>query len=386
MPTNCRRGGDYGFPFTPHGTYARDLEVFVKILDFTPMEAILSATAGIAKLFMREEELGKIQPGYFADCILVDGNPLEDITVLQNHDKLNVIMINGRIHKAASEEFGKSASSELIPSSINTSSRTMLTRIGDNLLHVQKLGVGSEHMIFVHGLGSNAEFFQPLIASLGLAKSHKLYLFDLRGHGQSPARASSHPTIDSYAADLAGVFQKFHVTSGILVAHSMGCLVAIAFALKNPSLVKKLVLIGPLPTALPAPTVNNVLERARVVRASGMRAIAETVVVAGTSAKTKTERPVALSAIRASLMSATPEGYAQACTALAACVGGMDITQLGMLTLIISGNEDLVSPPSLAQSMKSSIKGATVEVLKDCGHWHTYEDPYGVAMALKTIL
>lgn len=54
---------------------------------------------------MREHELGKIQAGYFADCILVDGNPLEDITVLQDHDKLNVIVINGRIHKAGGKEY-----------------------------------------------------------------------------------------------------------------------------------------------------------------------------------------------------------------------------------------------------------------------------------------
>lgn len=98
-------GGDYGFAWTPHGTYARDLEHFVKLLEFTPMEAIISATAGVAALFMQENELGKIKAGYYADCILVDGDPLQDITVLQDHDKLNVIMINGRIHKSSFKEF-----------------------------------------------------------------------------------------------------------------------------------------------------------------------------------------------------------------------------------------------------------------------------------------
>ncbi|KAG0638209.1 hypothetical protein HOY80DRAFT_923177 [Tuber brumale] len=94
-------GGDYGFAWTPHGTYARDLEHFVKLLGFTPMEAILAATAEGGKLFMREHELGKIQPGYYADCILVDGNPLEDIAILQDHSKLDVIVINGRVHKSS---------------------------------------------------------------------------------------------------------------------------------------------------------------------------------------------------------------------------------------------------------------------------------------------
>ncbi|KAF7869634.1 hypothetical protein EAF04_004418 [Stromatinia cepivora] len=97
-------GGDYGFAWTPHGTHARDLAHFVNLLGFTPMEAILAATAGVAKLFMREDELGKIQEGFYADCILVDGNPLEDISILQDHERLNVIVINGRVHKAEENE------------------------------------------------------------------------------------------------------------------------------------------------------------------------------------------------------------------------------------------------------------------------------------------
>lgn len=98
-------GGDYGFAWTPHGTYARDLEHFVKLLDFTPHETLIAATAGVAKLMMRSDTLGKIQPGYFGDCILIDGNPLDDITILQDHSKLNVICINGRVHKAGRKEY-----------------------------------------------------------------------------------------------------------------------------------------------------------------------------------------------------------------------------------------------------------------------------------------
>lgn len=54
---------------------------------------------------MREHELGKIQPGYYADCILVNGDPLEDIEILQDHDRLDIIMINGRVHKAGRKEY-----------------------------------------------------------------------------------------------------------------------------------------------------------------------------------------------------------------------------------------------------------------------------------------
>jgi imidazolonepropionase-like amidohydrolase len=98
-------GGDYGFAWTPHGTYARDLEHFVKLLGFSPHEALISATAGVAALMMRSNDLGKIKESYYADCVLVDGDPLDDITILQDHDKLNLIIINGRVHKAGRHEY-----------------------------------------------------------------------------------------------------------------------------------------------------------------------------------------------------------------------------------------------------------------------------------------
>ena len=49
--------------------------------------------------------MGQLKNGNYADCILVDGNPLEEIEVLQDHDKLNVIVINGRVHKAGRKEY-----------------------------------------------------------------------------------------------------------------------------------------------------------------------------------------------------------------------------------------------------------------------------------------
>lgn len=60
------------------------------------MEAILSATALGGEIMLHPHELGKIQPGYYADIILVDGNPLEDITVLSGHKHIDFVMIVSR--------------------------------------------------------------------------------------------------------------------------------------------------------------------------------------------------------------------------------------------------------------------------------------------------
>ena len=67
-------GGDYGFAWTPQGTNARDLQTFVEMLGFSPMEAILAATKYGGEIMGMGDELGQIKEGYLADVLLVDGD------------------------------------------------------------------------------------------------------------------------------------------------------------------------------------------------------------------------------------------------------------------------------------------------------------------------
>ncbi|KAI2464412.1 composite domain of metallo-dependent hydrolase [Annulohypoxylon bovei var. microspora] len=92
-------GGDYGFAWAPHGTYAKDLAHFVNLFGYTPKESLIAATALGGEIMGYPEDLGKVLPGYYADVILVDGNPVENIEVLQDISKLHAIVINGHVHK-----------------------------------------------------------------------------------------------------------------------------------------------------------------------------------------------------------------------------------------------------------------------------------------------
>ena len=92
-------GGDFGFAWAPHGTYARDLAHFVNLFGYTTKESLIAATALGGEIMGHPDKLGKVQPGYYADVILVDGNPVEDIEVLQDTSKLHAIIINGHVHK-----------------------------------------------------------------------------------------------------------------------------------------------------------------------------------------------------------------------------------------------------------------------------------------------
>jgi imidazolonepropionase-like amidohydrolase len=88
-------GGDYGFAFTPHCQNARDLEFFVKYLGMTPMEAIRSATLYGGQIMMKPHELGLVKDGYLADLLLVDGDPLANLSILRDPKRILAVMKDG---------------------------------------------------------------------------------------------------------------------------------------------------------------------------------------------------------------------------------------------------------------------------------------------------
>jgi imidazolonepropionase-like amidohydrolase len=95
-------GGDYGFPFNPNGRNARDLELFVRHLGFTPIEALVATTKLGGEIMGMGHELGQVKPGYLADLLLVRGDPTKDVAILQSKENLLAIMKDGQFHKAPS--------------------------------------------------------------------------------------------------------------------------------------------------------------------------------------------------------------------------------------------------------------------------------------------
>ncbi|MEI7712802.1 MAG: amidohydrolase family protein [Rhodospirillales bacterium] len=90
-------GGDYGFARTPQGENARDIEHFVRYLGYSPSEALVCATRYGAELM--GIEAGLVQEGCLADLLLVDGDPVADVRMLQNRNRIVGIWKGGVVHK-----------------------------------------------------------------------------------------------------------------------------------------------------------------------------------------------------------------------------------------------------------------------------------------------
>ena len=80
----------------PHGLNAHEFAVMVK-LGLTPLQSIQAATVNDADLLGWADKIGVIEPSHYADIIAVDGDPLQDVTILEN---VRFVMKGGVVYKS----------------------------------------------------------------------------------------------------------------------------------------------------------------------------------------------------------------------------------------------------------------------------------------------
>jgi imidazolonepropionase-like amidohydrolase len=91
-------GTDSGTPFNRHGDNLIELELLMKV-GFNPMEAIVSATKTASEVLGMEKRIGTLEKGKLADLIVVNGNPLKDVRILQKKEEILAIMKDGCFYK-----------------------------------------------------------------------------------------------------------------------------------------------------------------------------------------------------------------------------------------------------------------------------------------------
>jgi imidazolonepropionase-like amidohydrolase len=90
-------GGDYGFAWNPHGDYAKELSFFVNYVGFSPLDTIKCATQTGAEIMGRQDEFGTLAPGKLADVLVVDGDVLADIALLEDRSRFVAVMQGGAV-------------------------------------------------------------------------------------------------------------------------------------------------------------------------------------------------------------------------------------------------------------------------------------------------
>lgn len=244
---------------------------------------------------------------------------------------------------------------------------------------VEQQGEG-EPVILLHGLGGTSNTWTPLMELLG---RHRVIRPDLPGSGRSPLGGPD-LSIEGLVEKVEALARTLGIERALVGAHSMGTIVAQHLALKAPKLVRGLFLLGPL-AAPPDQARAGLKARAAKARAEGMAGIADQIVQAATASHTKQSNPVAVALVRETILRQDPAGYAANCEALAAAEAA-DAGRIACPTWLITGEDDVVAPPSVARGLAERIAGARVGILPRCGHWTSFEAVGEVRALLRDFL
>ncbi len=254
----------------------------------------------------------------------------------------------------------------------------MSTLVAERLA-VEVAGEGTP-VLLLHGLGGTSNTWTPQMGILG---GHRVVRPDLPGSGRSPLGGGA-LTIAALVEKVEALARTLGIERAVVVAHSMGTIVAQHLALRAPRLVGALAFCGAL-IAPPDQARAALKARAAKARAEGMAEIADQIVAAATSSHTKQGNPVAVALVREMIMRQDPAGYAANCEALAAAEAA-DATRIACPTLLLTGEDDAVAPPSVTRTLAERIRGARAQILPRCGHWTTFEAAEAVNGQLREFL
>ena len=239
------------------------------------------------------------------------------------------------------------------------------------MLFIERIAVevdgDGEPVLMIHGLGGTTNTFTPLLPAFA---RNKRVRFDLPGSGRS-SRVEGPLSIEKFVEAAKRVMHACKVEKVHVVGHSMGTIVATHLAAAEPNAVRSLALFGSL-LAPPDQARANIRaaregEAGRDAGHRGCLAFIQPVL------RNKSEA-ARRSRSRESLMAQDPDGYARSCEALAE-MQPADTSKIACPTLLVTGDEDVVSPPQSVRMMGQKIAGSRVEVLRGCGHWTPVEKP-----------
>ncbi|MDB5510930.1 MAG: 3-oxoadipate enol-lactonase [Enterovirga sp.] len=227
---------------------------------------------------------------------------------------------------------------------------------------------GAPVVVFSNSLGTTMAMWEA--QAKALSGRLRCLRYDTRGHGGSEVTEAGF-AVDDLAADLAGLLDALGIAKAHVVGLSLGGMTGQLLAVTRPDKVDRLVLVA---TSAYMPPEDLWVERAEMVEARGMEAVAENVIKRWFTAPE--QGSAGAKATRRILTDEVPaKGYAACCRA----IGKMDLRgRIGAIaapTLVISGAQDPATPIAMGEEIAALVPGAAFAVVPDAAHLIAVERP-----------
>jgi 3-oxoadipate enol-lactonase len=229
-------------------------------------------------------------------------------------------------------------------------------------------------LVLVHGFPLDGRMWDAVIPAL--SKTHRVIVPDLPGFGRSPAGPPF--SIDSLADALLARLDAVEAVPCVLAGLSMGGYIALSFALR-----RGLMLVD---TRAESDTPQGRMAREemiRLVRAFGSDAIADKMLPRLIAPETASKHPEVVSSLRKIMESCSPAAIEHALAAMRDRPDRTpDLASIAAPTLILVGDADAITPPSIAREMGQRIQHSEVRVIPGAGHMSPMEQPAEVSRVM----
>jgi 3-oxoadipate enol-lactonase len=241
-------------------------------------------------------------------------------------------------------------------------------------------------VVLLHGFPLSKEMWQHQLEAL--AAGHRVIAPDLRGHGESPAPEGAY-TMDAMADDVVELLDRLEITQPVVLGGlSMGGYVALSLALRHPERVRGLLLIDTRAAADTPEAAKLREETARNVLQSGNAlSMIETMIPRLFGKTTLEKHPGRIEPMLAVMERTSAQGVAGALRGMAVRPDRRgDLGAIAVPTLVMVGQDDVISPPSEAREIAAALPRAQLEVIPAAGHLAPYENPAAANAAILRFL
>jgi 3-oxoadipate enol-lactonase len=226
-------------------------------------------------------------------------------------------------------------------------------------------------IVFVHGLGATSNAWHAQRTTL--SKNYRVIVYDRSGCGRS-GRARDGYSVEAWTEELAGLMDHLVVPSAVVVGHSLGSMIAQRFAGQYPTRTEALILAGG--EAELGPEEKRALtERARSIETDGLISVVGQWLSAVLSAATREANPALAGLVREMFLSNDARAYALHCLALRDGAVRDDQGNIACPTLLMVGDEDLVTPLSWQRQIAAGIADSRIRIIPNTAHMTMLESP-----------
>ncbi len=261
----------------------------------------------------------------------------------------------------------------------------MKVPVNNTYLAYDDHGIGLP-VLFLHAFPLNRQMWQAELTALLADERYRLVALDWRGFGESDITTPV-STMELFADDVAGLMDALGIQRAVLCGLSMGGYAAFAFLRKYPQRVSGLILADTRPGADSPEAQANRENVARIAETQGTGAIADLQVPRILSEYTRQHHPEVELRVRQMIDAATAQGIAAASRGMGQRADSTDLLAgITCPTLIVVGEQDVLTPPIVVQEYAAQIPGAQCVVIQHAGHLANLEQPEAFLQVVRGFL